>query len=120
MLKTTFIYHVKNGQLWRRNHTNDRFGACEAIVDAIAQEYPFYSANSMFDDFEKLEFENDSSNCLDIEEISCVKNLSLPLYFNDDENYDDEELINDLDIIIYVLATDLIYQLIIVFKNVNQ
>ena len=44
----------------------------------------------------------------------------LPLYFNDDENYDDEEVINDLDIIIYVLATDLIYHLIIVLKNVNQ
>ena len=28
--------------------------------------------------------------------------------------------INDLDKIIDVLATDLIYQLIIVFKNVNQ
>jgi hypothetical protein len=74
----------------------------------------------MFDNFEKLEFENHSSNCLDVEDISCVKNLSLPLYFNDDENYDDEEVINDLDKIIDVLATDLIYQLIIVFKNVNQ
>ena len=42
--------------MWRRNQTYDRFVACEAIVDAIAQEYPFYSANSMFDDFEKLEF----------------------------------------------------------------
>jgi hypothetical protein len=49
----------------------------------------------MFDNFEKLEFENHSSNCLDVEDISCVKNLSLPLYFNDDENYDDEEVIND-------------------------
>jgi hypothetical protein len=61
----------------------------------------------MFDNFEKLEFENHSSNCLDVEDISCVKNLSLPLYFNDDENYDDEEVINDLDKIIDVLATSI-------------
>jgi len=91
--------------MWRRNHTNDRFGACETIVDAIAQEYPFDSGKSIFNDFEKLEIENDYWNCLDVEDIGCVKNLSLPLYLNDDVSYDDEEVIDDLDKIIEDLAT---------------
>jgi hypothetical protein len=59
----------------------------------------------MFDDFEKLGIENESSNCLDVEDIGCLKNLSLPLYLNDDENYDDEEVIDDLDKIIDEVAT---------------
>ena len=49
---------------------------------------------------EELEIENDSSCCLDVENIVCVKNLSLLVYLNDDDNYDDEEVIDDLDKII--------------------
>ncbi len=42
-----------------KKKSNDRFGACETIVDAMAQEYPFDSGKSIFNDFEKLEIEND-------------------------------------------------------------
>jgi hypothetical protein len=75
--------------MWRRNYTDDRFGACEAIVDAIAHEFPLES-DCNFDEIEKLEFENDSNNCLDVEDIGSIK-LALPMYSNEIDEDDEED-----------------------------
>jgi hypothetical protein len=87
--------------MWRRNYTNDRFGACEAIVDAIAHEFPLES-DCNFNEVEKLEIENDSKNCLDVEDIRSIK-LALPMYSNEIDE-DDEEDYDNADVVIESVA----------------
>ncbi len=87
--------------MWRRNYTNDRFGACEAIVDAIAHEFPLES-DCNFDEIEKLEIENDSQNCLDVEDIGSVK-LALPMYSSETDD-DNEVDYDNADVVIESVA----------------
>ncbi len=82
--------------MWRRSTTTARYDSCEAIIDAIAKEYPLDSIANVVDDLEKFdlgfEFEEESDEAnLDVEDIG-VNKIPLPLYVQD-------ELDSSLDII---------------------